>query len=119
MVAGCSSPGSVTGNPPVNSTILPPSQGGGDLACTKEAKLCPDGSAVGRVLPGCEFAPCPTQKQSTSMPAPLNGGIKSNISLPPSQGSSGIVCTQEVKLCPNGSYVGRTLPNCEFKSCPR
>lgn len=29
------------------------------IACTEEAKLCPDGSAVGRVLPSCEFAPCP------------------------------------------------------------
>ena len=24
-----------------------------------EAKLCPDGSAVGRIGPNCEFAPCP------------------------------------------------------------
>ena len=30
-------------------------------ACTMEAKLCPDGSAVGRVGPKCEFAPCPTE----------------------------------------------------------
>lgn len=29
-------------------------------ACTQEAKLCPDGSAVGRTGPNCEFAPCPT-----------------------------------------------------------
>lgn len=29
------------------------------VACTQEAKLCPDGSAVGRVGPSCEFAPCP------------------------------------------------------------
>ena len=28
-------------------------------ACTKEAKICPDGSAVGRVLPNCEFTKCP------------------------------------------------------------
>ena len=28
------------------------------VACTEEAKLCPDGSAVGRVGPNCEFAPC-------------------------------------------------------------
>lgn len=28
-------------------------------ACTLEAKLCPDGSAVGRQGPSCEFAPCP------------------------------------------------------------
>jgi benzodiazapine receptor len=29
------------------------------VACTMEAKLCPDGSAVGRTGPKCEFAPCP------------------------------------------------------------
>lgn len=28
-------------------------------ACTKEAKVCPDGSVVGRTGPNCEFAPCP------------------------------------------------------------
>lgn len=30
------------------------------IACTQEAKICPDGSAVGRTGPNCEFAPCPT-----------------------------------------------------------
>lgn len=30
----------------------------GDTACTMEAKLCPDGSYVGRVGPNCAFAPC-------------------------------------------------------------
>lgn len=29
------------------------------VACTMEAKICPDGSAVGRTGPNCEFAPCP------------------------------------------------------------
>lgn len=28
------------------------------------------------------------------------------------------VCTQEAMLCPDGSYVGRTGPNCEFAVCP-
>jgi hypothetical protein len=28
------------------------------VACTEEAKICPDGSAVGRTGPNCEFAPC-------------------------------------------------------------
>ncbi|NYZ78916.1 serpin family protein [Candidatus Micrarchaeota archaeon] len=27
--------------------------------CTQEARVCPDGSAVGRVGPNCTFAPCP------------------------------------------------------------
>lgn len=30
-----------------------------EISCTMEAKLCPDGSAVGRVGPNCEFAACP------------------------------------------------------------
>jgi len=27
-------------------------------------------------------------------------------------------CTQEAKLCPDGSYVSRTGPDCEFAECP-
>src|SRR3989338_6030712 len=30
------------------------------VACTKEAKICPDGTAVGRIPPNCEFEECPT-----------------------------------------------------------
>lgn len=30
------------------------------IACTLEAKVCPDGTSVGRQGPTCEFAPCPT-----------------------------------------------------------
>lgn len=39
----------------------------------------------------------------------------------PSASPSGsqTVCTQEVKLCPDGSSVGREGPNCEFKACPK
>lgn len=33
-------------------------------------------------------------------------------------GGTGRVCTQEAKQCPNGSYVSRTGPNCEFAPCP-
>jgi hypothetical protein len=29
------------------------------VACTQEAKICPDGTAVGRTGPNCEFAACP------------------------------------------------------------
>lgn len=32
----------------------------GMVACTEDAMICPDGSAVGRVPPTCEFAACPT-----------------------------------------------------------
>jgi hypothetical protein len=29
------------------------------VACTMDAKICPDGSTVGRTGPNCEFAECP------------------------------------------------------------
>ena len=36
------------------------SQDSTQKACTMEAKICPDGSSVGRAGPKCEFAPCPS-----------------------------------------------------------
>ncbi len=32
--------------------------------------------------------------------------------------SDGQMCTMEAKICPDGSAVGRTGPNCEFAECP-
>lgn len=29
-----------------------------------------------------------------------------------------VVCTQDAKLCPDGSYVSRQSPTCEFAPCP-
>lgn len=29
-----------------------------------------------------------------------------------------VVCSQDVKECPDGSFVSRVAPNCEFSSCP-
>lgn len=33
--------------------------------CTMEAKICPDGTSVGRSGPKCEFAPCPIGQKLT------------------------------------------------------
>ena len=35
----------------------------------------------------------------------------------PGQGS-GPICTMDAKECPDGSYVSRTGPHCEFAPCP-
>jgi len=35
------------------------------VSCTTEAKLCPDGSAVGRTGPKCEFAKCPVVQEES------------------------------------------------------
>lgn len=50
------------------------------IACTEEAKLCPDGSAVGRTGPLCEFAPCPdtVASQDTSIVDEKKTELKNN-----------------------------------------
>ena len=62
------------------------------FACTKDVRICPDGSSVGREWPNCEFAACPQEP---------------------------MICTDDAKQCPDGSFVVRTWPNCEFAACPR
>lgn len=32
--------------------------------------------------------------------------------------TGGYACTQDAKQCPDGSYVGRVGPRCEFAACP-
>lgn len=165
----------------------------GPVACTTEAKLCPDGSAVGRTGPNCEFAACPAANATSTLAvgesATINGTTVKVLSLvgdsrcpadvqciqagtvrvlisvntssseftltlgqPQVVGDATITlsavipaqkyakqtlqpsdyrftftvvpkvgpvaCTMEAKLCPDGSYVGRTGPNCEFTPCP-
>lgn len=36
----------------------------------------------------------------------------------PSASPEQTACTQEAKLCPDGSYVSREGPNCDFSPCP-
>ncbi|HEY5383147.1 MAG TPA: hypothetical protein VIJ88_01165 [Candidatus Paceibacterota bacterium] len=43
----------------------------GPVACTMEAKLCPDGTAVGRTGPNCEFAACPTSTSTSATSTPI------------------------------------------------
>lgn len=51
----------------------PPEQ----IACTMEAKLCSDGSYVGRVPPKCEFAKCPGGEPSPTPSSPSPSPIPS------------------------------------------
>lgn len=39
------------------------------VACTADAKICPDGTGVGRVGPDCEFAACPAVVGTLCTPA--------------------------------------------------
>ena len=51
----------------------------------------------------------------------LKGSINSIVRPPvevPNQPAEPVACTMDAKMCPDGSYVGRQGPNCEFTSCP-
>lgn len=47
--------------------ILPKDEG---VACTMDAKLCSDGSAVGRIAPDCQFDLCPGEKEGILISLP-------------------------------------------------
>jgi hypothetical protein len=57
------------------------------VACTMEAKICPDGSAVGRSGPNCEFAQCPQIATTTTVKATttpkLKGVLTGTVTLSP------------------------------------
>ena len=42
--------------------LLSGGRGTEEIGCTMEAKICPDGSAVGRTRSSCEFTPCPSSE---------------------------------------------------------
>jgi hypothetical protein len=67
-------------------------------ACSKDAKVCPDGNSVSRdPANNCEFHAC-------------NEIVK---------GKKSITCTADVKECPDGTFVSRNHKNnCKFKDCP-
>jgi hypothetical protein len=65
------------------TAVAPVGQG-----CTMEAKLCPDGSAVGRTGPNCEFTECPAVATTTSGGGggsilPYHSGVRGTVSLGP------------------------------------
>ena len=79
-------------------------------ACTEEAKVCPDGSTVGRIPPNCEFAPCPQTNQTIEELCRLSGGTVTTQ-----------LCCKSVSDFPNTCLIGACgcLPDNshEIKAC--
>ncbi len=74
---------------------------GDQIACTMEAKLCSDGSYVGRSGPNCEFAPCPDEPNCNCPEGYVQDGDVCNpqcyYSEPPCLAPS-IMCNQQVQI---------------------
>ncbi|CAB9523274.1 chitinase [Seminavis robusta] len=103
-----------------------PTLGAQPVPCTLELRVCPDGSSVGRTGPDCQFEPCPTVEPPQSdgfCPFEVieceDGSIVRRV--PPDCDFAPCptgVCTQDVKECPNGDFVGRDPGNnCEYYPC--
>ena len=75
------------------------------------APQCPDVCAA-----ICAGQPEPEIPRNCPMPmCACDTPIPSPVPKPPDEQ---VFCTQDAKLCPDGSYVARHGPNCEFDPCP-
>lgn len=78
-----------------------PSSNANNVQCTLEAKLCPDGSSVGRVPPSCAFAACPLVNVNAS-----NTNASQSLTTP--DGTISLVCAQDEDcrlINPSESYA--------------
>jgi hypothetical protein len=88
--------------------------------CTADAKVCSDGSEVGRDPDNnCEFFPCPGENSCSADVKECDNG--SFVGRDPENGCKFLPCgcTEDAKTCDDGSSVGRDpYNNCKFFPCP-
>lgn len=94
--------------PKEGGVVLVPST---PTACTADAKLCPDGSAVGRQGPNCEFTACPSaDATSTILTTYLDGSPTGlNVTVQPKEIISDSRCPQDVQCIWAGTVEVRTV----------
>jgi hypothetical protein len=97
-----------SGKAPMNATASQVVSNGETCGGTAN-KYCTDGyeCLLNSTYPDA-LGKCVKQPETVStIPSPLPANSKQSL------------CTMEAKQCPNGSYVGRTGPHCEFPACPK
>lgn len=80
------------------------------VGCTMEARICPDGTAVGRVGPNCEFEKCPSTDDSATQT--FCGGIAGK------KCQSGYYCKYEGTYPDAGGTCIKDKTTIKF-SCPK
>ncbi|MDO8739962.1 MAG: hypothetical protein Q7J54_00115 [Candidatus Woesearchaeota archaeon] len=90
------------------------------VACTQEAKICPDGSSVGRTGPNCEFTKCPEVQEVSAFDSLVNFTISKQIKfsdgltvtlteINDSRCKPGVVCIQAGELSPVFTMMGGNI----------
>ncbi len=103
--------------------------GTGTVMCPTFAIACPDGSYVHPTGPNCQLPACPTMTDVThTVNQCPTGTIQTGQtnSIPPNPICSPAVsaplppvaCPTFAILCPDGSHVSPTGPNCQLPACP-
>ena len=96
------------------------------ISCVQCASPPPDCTYVGGSCQSCGTLVCQSLTPTpTCTPVPpiciQEGQIICSFLVAPAGGwcpVGGTYCTQDAKACPDGSFVGRVGPNCEFAPCP-
>jgi hypothetical protein len=110
LLSGCASQPGLPPVPGGDQPPTPPSGGDEPIACAADAKVCPDGTAVGRTGPDCEFAPCPGGEGQMTEELCKSSGGHWNICAHPSY-CSGDTCTADcVAECECGGIAGFGCP---------
>jgi hypothetical protein len=81
------------------------------------------GWLAGRRMTGQSLVPVPIDDPGTGIFIPYTSPSPQMVyptepgAIEPWPIPDGVACTMEAKQCPDGSYVGRQGPNCEFAPC--
>jgi hypothetical protein len=96
---------SPTTSAPISTTTIPEA-----WECNADAKICPDGSAVGRSGPRCEFAECPSaDAPSDTVLTYLGGSVtRFNLTINPREIISDSRCAEDVQCIWAGTVEVRT-----------
>lgn len=95
----------------VTDSLVVEGESTGSYACQADAMICPDGSAVGRQGPNCEFAACPSADATSSRVTTYLGGTVTglNVSVSPQEVISDSRCPKEVTCVWAGTVEVRAV----------
>ena len=127
IIIGCVAPGpdgNITTPPQTTSSSPTPTITGDYRACSMDSDCVPEQcchptSCINRRFKGVCTVFC---TQICEGPIDCGAGHcecgAGTCQVIPGAGPKPILCTMEARICPDGSAVGRTGPNCEFSPCP-